>query len=71
MNGAPHIFFKVEREPWKDLRLIKALRLATDRHEIQQAFGGGKYLFGAPFPPDSWYGSATEDLLCGHPRITS
>ncbi len=63
VNGAPHIFVNVEREPWKDLRLIKALRLATDRHEIQLAFGGGKYLLGAPFPPDSWYGSTTEDLL--------
>jgi len=63
VNGAAHIFFNVEREPWKDLRLIKALRLATDRHEIQRAFGGGKYLLGAPFPPDSWYGSTTADLL--------
>jgi len=63
VNGGPHIFVNVEREPWKDLRLIKALRLATDRHEIQQAFGGGKYLLGAPFPPDSWYGSTSADLL--------
>jgi peptide/nickel transport system substrate-binding protein len=52
----------VEREPWKDLRIIKALRLATDQHEIQEAFGAGKYLLGAPFPPESWYGSTTEEL---------
>jgi peptide/nickel transport system substrate-binding protein len=57
-----HFFPNVEREPWKDLRIIKALRLATDQHEIQAAFGSGKYLLGAPFPPESWYGSTTEEL---------
>jgi peptide/nickel transport system substrate-binding protein len=44
----------VEREPWKDLRIIKALRLATDRYELQKVFGSGHYLLGAPFPPDTW-----------------
>jgi oligopeptide transport system substrate-binding protein len=58
-----HVFGNVEREPWKDLRIIKALRLATDQQEHQQAFGAGHYKFGAPFPPDSWYGSTTEELL--------
>jgi peptide/nickel transport system substrate-binding protein len=63
VTAGQHIFANVEREPWKDLRLIKALRLATDQQEIQRAFGGGKYLLGAPFPPNSWYGSTTEELL--------
>jgi ABC-type transport system substrate-binding protein len=63
VTAAQHIFANVEREPWKDLRIIKALRLATDLQEIQKAFGEGKYALGAPFPPNSWYGSATEDLL--------
>jgi peptide/nickel transport system substrate-binding protein len=58
-----HVFGNVEREPWKDLRIIKALRLATDQQEQQKAFGVGKYLIGAPFPVGSWYGSTTEDLL--------
>jgi peptide/nickel transport system substrate-binding protein len=56
-------FANIEREPWKDLRIIKALRLATDQQEIQQAFGAGKYSLGAPFPVGSWYGSTTEELL--------
>ena len=51
-----HFFGNVEREPWKDLRLIKALRLATDRYELQKAFGSGHYLLGAPFPPGSLVG---------------
>ncbi len=63
VTNGQHFFPNVEREPWKDLRIIKALRLATDQHEIQQAFGAGKYLLGAPFPPDSWYGSATEERV--------
>src|SRR5215471_1879518 len=63
VHAGQHIFFNVEREPWKDLRLIKALRLATDLPEFQRAFGQGKFALGAPFPPDSWYGSTTEDLL--------
>jgi ABC-type transport system substrate-binding protein len=58
-----HFFANVEREPWKDLRIIKALRLATDQQEIQKAFGAGKYSLGAPFPVGSWYGSTTEELL--------
>jgi peptide/nickel transport system substrate-binding protein len=57
------IFVNVERDPWKDLRVIKALRLATDLQEIQKAFGEGKYVLGAPFPVGSWYGSTPEELL--------
>jgi len=63
VTAVEHFFANVEREPWKDLRIIKALRLATDQHEIQKAFGAGKYLLGAPFPTNSWYGSTTEELL--------
>jgi ABC-type transport system substrate-binding protein len=58
-----HIHGNVEREPWKDLRLTKALRLATDQQEQKKAFGEGHYEMGAPFPVGSWYGSTTEDLL--------
>jgi len=61
-NNVEHFFPNVEREPWKDLRLIKALRLATDRYEIQKAFGSGYYELGAPFPVGSWYGSTAEEL---------
>lgn len=61
-NNIEHFFSNVTREPWKDLRIIKALRLATDRYEIQKAFGSGYYAIGAPFPPDSWYGSSTDAL---------
>src|SRR5215471_15547634 len=43
VTNGQHFFPNVEHEPWKDLRIIQALRLATDRHEIQQAFGAGKY----------------------------
>lgn len=57
MNNGIHFFANVEKEPWTDLRLIKALRLATDQEEIQKAFGEGKFLQGAPFPVASWYGS--------------
>ena len=62
MNAGNHFFANVEREPWKDLRIIKALRYATDQWEMQAAFGEGKYSIGAPFPVGSWYGSSTEDL---------
>jgi peptide/nickel transport system substrate-binding protein len=62
MNNVEHFFPNVEREPWKDLRLIRALSLATDRYEMQQAFGSGQYGLGSPFPPGSWYGTSTEDL---------
>lgn len=60
-NGI-HFFGNVEREPWTDPRLIKALRLATDQWEIKQAFGEGKYALGAPFPVNSWYGSTESEL---------
>jgi peptide/nickel transport system substrate-binding protein len=58
-----HVFANVEREPWTDLRIIQALRLATDQQEHQKAFGEGHYKMGAPFPVDSWYGSTSEALL--------
>ncbi|MEE8304111.1 MAG: ABC transporter substrate-binding protein, partial [Candidatus Tectomicrobia bacterium] len=62
MNAGFHFFANVEREPWTDLRLIKALRLATDQWELQEAFGEGRYQIGAPFPVGSWYGSTVEEL---------
>ncbi|ETW94886.1 MAG: hypothetical protein ETSY1_32910 [Candidatus Entotheonella factor] len=62
MNAGNHFFANVEREPWKDLRIIRALRYATDQQELQQAFGEGRYQLGAPFPVGSWYGSSVEDL---------
>ncbi len=61
-SNVEHFFGNVEREPWKDLRVIKALRLATDRYEMQRAFGSGHYLLGAPFPPGTWWGSSVEEL---------
>jgi len=61
-SNVEHFFGNVEREPWKDLRVIKALRLATDRYEMQRAFGSGHYLLGAPFPPGVWWGSTVEEL---------
>ncbi len=62
VNNGIHFFVNVEKEPWTDLRLIKALRLATDQQEIQKAFGEGKFYQGAPFPVASWYGSPPDEL---------
>jgi peptide/nickel transport system substrate-binding protein len=58
-----HVFGNVEREPWNDPRMIKALRLATDQRELQQGIGAGRWDIGAPFPIGSWYGSTREDLF--------
>jgi ABC-type transport system substrate-binding protein len=69
-TSVEHFFGNVEKHPWNDLRVIKALRLATDRYEILKAFGSGYYLLGAPFPPGFWYGSTPEELakLPGYSR---
>ena len=56
-----HMFANVEKEPWDDLRLITALRLATDQNEMQNAFGDD-FIIGAPFPTGSWYGRTPEEL---------
>jgi peptide/nickel transport system substrate-binding protein len=61
-SNVEHFFANVQREPWKDLRLMKAMRLATDRHELQKVFGAGYYLLGAPFPPGFWWASSAEEL---------
>ena len=58
-----HVFGNVEKEPWNDLRIIKALRLATDQEELQKGIGAGYWNIGAPFPIGSWYGSTREELL--------
>src|SRR5262249_60561575 len=54
-----------EKAPWSDLRLIKALRLATDQEELQKGIGAGDWSIGAPFPIGPWYGSTGE----GTPRL--
>lgn len=62
-NNVEHFFGNTERDPWKDPRLIKAMRRATDLREIQKAFGSGYYDIGAPFPPGAWYASSSEAIL--------
>jgi peptide/nickel transport system substrate-binding protein len=62
-NNVEHFFGNTARQPWQDNRIISALRLATDRREMQKAFGSGHYELGVPFPPGAWYTSSVEDLL--------
>ena len=62
MNTGLQMGFNFEKEPWNDTRVQGALRLATDQHEIFQAFGLGRYNYGSPFPPNSWYGHTVEEL---------
>ncbi|MBM3226952.1 MAG: hypothetical protein FJZ47_24565, partial [Candidatus Tectomicrobia bacterium] len=57
-----HFFGNTTKEPWKDVRVIKALRRATDPYEIQKAFGSGYYDIAAPFPPGAWYASSAAQL---------
>lgn len=61
-TGASYIFGNVELQPWRDPRVLKALRLATDLDEMQKAFGAGMYQLGAPFPVGSWYGHSDGEL---------
>ena len=63
MNLGVFWLFNSEKEPWSDTRVQGALRLATDQHEIWQAFGLGAYSVRAAFPPGSWYGHTHEELL--------
>jgi peptide/nickel transport system substrate-binding protein len=58
-----YVCANVEKAPWHDLRLIKALRLATDQEELQKGIAAGYWHIGAPFPIGSWYGSTREELL--------
>ena len=61
-NTALHIPINVQKSPFNDLRVGGALRLATDQVELQQAFGGGRYTYGAPFQVGSWFGHTEEGL---------
>ena len=58
-----HFFANFEKEPWTDIRVLNALRYATDHVEIIDAVGAGTFKVGAPFPVGSWFGS-TEEELC-------
>ena len=62
-TGGQHFFGNVEKEPWNNLNIIKALRWATDLWEIREAFGQGQKPIGAPFAPQSFYGSTLEELV--------
>ena len=57
-----HMIFNFQKDPWTDLNVVKALRLATDHNEFIQAFGGGEHRAGAPFPVGTWYGRLHEEL---------
>jgi peptide/nickel transport system substrate-binding protein len=57
-----HVIFNFKKDPWTDLSVVKALRLATDHNEFIQAFGGGEHRAGAPFPVGTWYGKTHEEL---------
>ena len=63
MNSGTHIFANFEKAPWNDLRVLSALKLATDQQEINDAFNvRGTHTYGAPFPVGGWYGSTVEEL---------
>ena len=50
-------------EPYNDVRVRKAIHLATDRDEIIQAIGPiGTELLGTPMLPNSWFGKSQEDI---------
>ena len=49
-----YVFGNVEKAPWNDPRILKALRLATDQEELQKGLGTGHWNIGAPFPIGSW-----------------
>lgn len=61
-NLAVWVNVNTEKDPWSDLRVIQALRLATDQTELQKGVGASRYLVGAPFPTNSWYGHTEAEL---------
>ena len=61
-DAVQHFVVNSEKEPWTDLRIIHALRLATNQWEIKQAISQGQYSIGAPFPVGAWYGHTEEEL---------
>ena len=63
MNNWQIFFAHTEKDPWTDPRILKALRWATDLQEFKDAFGGGIWELGAPFPFESWYAHSKEELL--------
>ena len=63
MNNWQIFFGNANKEPWTDPRVLRALRYATDLQEFLDAFGGGIWELGAPFPFESWYARSKEELL--------
>jgi peptide/nickel transport system substrate-binding protein len=57
-----HLIFNTEKAPWDDLRVIRALRLATNQWEIQEAIGAGNNKVGAPFSLGTFWSSSVEEL---------
>jgi len=62
-NTGQHFFGNTEEPRFSDPRVISAIRIATDLHELQQAFGEGRYGIGSPFPPGAWYALTMDEIL--------
>ena len=62
-NSSLHMLANVNNKPFDDRRVVYAMRLATDQNQFRKIIGDEQYGLGAPFPPDSWYGHTTEELL--------
>ena len=50
------------RAPYDDIRVRRALQLATHRQDFVETFSGGRNLLGSPFPTGTWFGLTEEEL---------
>ena len=56
------LILNVERKPFDDVNVRRAIYLAMDRKAMVEAIASGAGFMGTPFPPDNWWSAPKEEI---------
>lgn len=62
-SGHLYLSMNLQRAPFDDKRVRRALWLLPHRQPIIQILSGGKNMLGGPWPPHQWFGITEDELI--------
>ena len=63
LTNSQYFFANLDIPPWNNLKVVKALKLATDLQEFKDAFGSRRWDIGTPFLKDSWWSNPFDEIV--------